>query len=90
MNTFNPWTIVGVAYPMTRAIAPAAFHLYQGRRYRVHMRNESDDLDPIHLHRHVLELTSIMGKQIVGVMKTWSCWASTRRSHSISWPMIRE
>ncbi len=66
---FNRWTINGVAYPMTGAMAPAAFHLHEGRRYRVHMRNESDDLHPIHLHRHVFELTNIMGKATAGVMK---------------------
>ncbi len=66
---FNRWTINGVAYPMTSAMAPPAFHLHEGRRYRIHMRNESDDLHPIHLHRHVFELTSIMGKPTAGVIK---------------------
>ena len=33
------------------------------------MRNESDDLHPIHLHRHIFELTNIMGKPTAGVMK---------------------
>jgi FtsP/CotA-like multicopper oxidase with cupredoxin domain len=66
---FNRWTINGVAYPMNSGTAPAAFHLHQGGRYRVHMRNASDDLHPIHLHRHVFELTSIMGKATAGVMK---------------------
>jgi FtsP/CotA-like multicopper oxidase with cupredoxin domain len=58
-----------VAYPMTNAMAPPAFHLREGRRYRVRMHNESDDLHPIHLHRHVFELTNIMGKATAGVMK---------------------
>jgi FtsP/CotA-like multicopper oxidase with cupredoxin domain len=66
---FNRWTINGVAYPMTGAMAPPAFHLHEGRRYRVRMRNESDDLHPIHLHRHSFELTNIMGKATAGVMK---------------------
>ena len=66
---FNRWTINGVAYPMTGTMATAAFHLHEGRRYRVHMRNQSDDLHPIHLHRHVFELTNIMGKTTAGVMK---------------------
>jgi FtsP/CotA-like multicopper oxidase with cupredoxin domain len=69
LEGFNRWTINGVAYPMTGAMAPAAFHLHEGHRYRVHMRNESDDVHPIHLHRHVFELTSIMGKPTAGVMK---------------------
>ena len=66
---FNRWTINGVAYPMANAVAPASFHLQQGRRYRIHMRNESDDLHPIHLHRHSFELTSIAGVSTAGVMK---------------------
>ena len=65
---FNRWTINGVAHPRG-AMGPAAFHLHPGRRYRVHMRNETDDLHPIHLHRHVFELTNIMGKATAGVMK---------------------
>ena len=69
LEGFNRWTINGVAYPMTGAMAPPAFHLQEGRRYRVHMRNASDDLHPIHLHRHVFELTNIMGKPTAGVMK---------------------
>jgi FtsP/CotA-like multicopper oxidase with cupredoxin domain len=69
LEGFNRWTINGVAYPMAGTMAPAVFHVHEGRRYRVHMRNESDDVHPIHLHRHVFELTSIMGKPTAGVMK---------------------
>jgi FtsP/CotA-like multicopper oxidase with cupredoxin domain len=66
---FNRWTINGEAYPMTSAMTTATFHVHEGRRYRVHMRNASDDVHPIHLHRHVFELTNIMGKATTGVMK---------------------
>jgi FtsP/CotA-like multicopper oxidase with cupredoxin domain len=71
---FNRWTINGVSYPgssspMTGEVAPAAFHLRQGRRYRIHMHNASDDIHPIHLHRHTFELTSLNGKPTSGVMK---------------------
>ena len=66
---FNRWTINGVAYPMSNTMAPASFHLKQGRRYRLHMRNESDDLHPIHLHRHSFELTNLAGTPTAGVMK---------------------
>ena len=66
---FNRWTINGVAYPMTGAMAPASFHLRQGRRYRIHMRNQSDDLHPVHLHRHSFELTSVAGIPTAGIMK---------------------
>ena len=55
---FNRRTINGAAYPMTRGIVPASFHLKQGKRYRLRMRNASDDIHPIHLHRHTFELTT--------------------------------
>jgi FtsP/CotA-like multicopper oxidase with cupredoxin domain len=66
---FNRWTINGVAYPMADEPAPASFHLKQGKRYRIRMRNASDDIHPIHLHRHSFELTSVAGKPTAGVMK---------------------
>jgi FtsP/CotA-like multicopper oxidase with cupredoxin domain len=69
MEGFNRWTINGIAYPMSNTIAPASFHLKQGSRYRIHMRNESDDVHPIHLHRHSFELTNIAGRATAGVMK---------------------
>jgi FtsP/CotA-like multicopper oxidase with cupredoxin domain len=66
---FNRWMINGVSYPMTGEMTPASFHLQQGKRYRIHMRNASDDIHPIHLHRHSFELTSLGGKPTSGVMK---------------------
>jgi len=66
---FNRWTINGVAYPMTGEVQPAAFHLKEGKRYRVRMRNASDDIHPIHLHRHSFELTKIFGKSSAGILK---------------------
>ncbi|MGA8557331.1 MAG: multicopper oxidase domain-containing protein [Candidatus Acidiferrales bacterium] len=66
---FNRWTINGVAYPMSNEMAPASFHLKQGKRCRIRMRNSSDDIHPIHLHRHSFELTGIAGKPLAGVFK---------------------
>jgi FtsP/CotA-like multicopper oxidase with cupredoxin domain len=66
---FNKWTINGVAYPMTDEIRPASFHLKQGKRYRIRMRNASDDIHPIHFHRHSFELTKISGKATSGILK---------------------
>jgi FtsP/CotA-like multicopper oxidase with cupredoxin domain len=65
---FNRWTINGVAYP-SGEMAPAAYHLKPGKRYRLRMRNASDDIHPIHLHRHSFELTRWGGKGTAGVMK---------------------
>jgi len=66
---FNRWTINGAAYPMTGEIAPASFHLKLDKRYRIRMRNASDDIHPIHLHRHSFEITKIFGKPTAGVFK---------------------
>jgi FtsP/CotA-like multicopper oxidase with cupredoxin domain len=68
LEGFNRWTINGVAYP-AQTMAPASFHLKERRRYRIHMRNASDDVHPIHLHRHTFELTNIAGTSTAGVMK---------------------
>jgi FtsP/CotA-like multicopper oxidase with cupredoxin domain len=66
---FNRWNINGAAYPMRNEMAPAAFHLKKGKRYRIRMRNASDDIHPIHLHRHSFELTSLAGKPTAGIWK---------------------
>jgi len=66
---FNRWTINGVAYPMTGESAAPAFHLKQGWRYRLRMRNASDDIHPIHLHRHSFEVTKIAGRATSGILK---------------------
>lgn len=69
---FNRWTINGVAFPNTRMsgeLVPATFHLKKGRRYRLRMRNASDDIHPIHLHRHSFELTNLAGTGTGGILK---------------------
>lgn len=64
---FNRWTINDVAFDM--ASMKPMFRLHRGRRYRLRMRNESDDIHPIHLHRHRFEITRIAGHPIAGVLK---------------------
>ena len=66
---FNQWRINGVSYSMSGKIAPVSFHLKQGNRYRIRMQNLSDDIHPIHLHRHTFELTSLAGEPTAGIMK---------------------
>ncbi len=46
-----------------------AYAIRQGRRYRLKFRNASDDIHPLHLHRHNFELTRVGGKPTSGVMK---------------------
>jgi len=64
---FNVWTINDVPFSEDRM--QPMFRITQGRRYRLLMRNASDDVHPIHLHRHSFELTKVAGQPISGVMK---------------------
>ncbi|HLI92085.1 MAG TPA: multicopper oxidase domain-containing protein, partial [Puia sp.] len=45
------------------------FRIKKGKRYRLHMRNASDDIHPMHLHRHSFELTRYAGKPTSGIFK---------------------
>jgi FtsP/CotA-like multicopper oxidase with cupredoxin domain len=67
LEGFNQWTINGVAFSMDKM--EPMFHIHEGRRYRLRMRNASDDIHPVHLHRHSFELTKIAGKSTAGVLK---------------------
>jgi FtsP/CotA-like multicopper oxidase with cupredoxin domain len=69
LEGFNQWTINGVAYPDTQMSSSAAFHLHEGKRYRIRMRNASDDIHPIHLHRHTFELARIAGQPTSSIFK---------------------
>jgi FtsP/CotA-like multicopper oxidase with cupredoxin domain len=64
---FNRWTINDVAFAENRM--NPLFHVKQGKRYRLRMRNASDDIHPIHLHRHSFELTRVAGQATSGVLK---------------------
>jgi FtsP/CotA-like multicopper oxidase with cupredoxin domain len=64
---FNRWTINGVAFAEDRM--QPMFRVQRGKRYRLRMRNASDDIHPIHLHRHSFELTRVAGQPSSGVIK---------------------
>ncbi len=66
-NGFNRWTLNGQAFSM-KTMTPM-FMLHQGKRYRLKFRNASDDIHPLHLHRHSFELIRIGGKPTSGVIK---------------------
>lgn len=72
-NGFNRWSINGVSFPdmaqMGATPVDSLFKLRQGRRYRLRMHNASDDIHPVHLHRHSFELTRIAGQPTSGVIK---------------------
>lgn len=61
---FNTWTVNGVPFEQSDPIT-----LHRGRRYRLLIRNQTDDAHPIHLHRHSFELVQVNGTPTGGVMK---------------------
>jgi FtsP/CotA-like multicopper oxidase with cupredoxin domain len=67
LKGFNQWTLNGEAFSMD-TMKPA-YTVHAGRRYRLKLRNASDDIHPLHLHRHSFELTRIGGKPTAGVIK---------------------
>ncbi len=64
---FNRWTINGAAF--SEEHMQPMFRLKQGKLYRLRMRNASDDIHPIHLHRHSFELKRVAGQPTSGVTK---------------------
>jgi FtsP/CotA-like multicopper oxidase with cupredoxin domain len=61
---FNLWLVNGKPYPHE-----SEFVLEAGTRYRLVMRNRTDDAHPMHLHRHLWELAEINGKKTAGIIK---------------------
>jgi FtsP/CotA-like multicopper oxidase with cupredoxin domain len=67
LEGFNQWTVNGEAFSM-ETMKPAV-PIHAGRRYRLRFRNASDDIHPLHLHRHSFELIRIGGRSTSGVIK---------------------
>jgi FtsP/CotA-like multicopper oxidase with cupredoxin domain len=61
---FNLWLVNGKPYPHERE-----FVLQKGERYRLTMRNRTDDAHPMHLHRHLWEVVEVNAKPTAGLMK---------------------
>jgi FtsP/CotA-like multicopper oxidase with cupredoxin domain len=61
---FNTFTVNGKPYPHDNE-----FVLHEGQRYRLTMRNRTDDGHPLHMHRHLWELVDINGKATSGLIK---------------------
>jgi FtsP/CotA-like multicopper oxidase with cupredoxin domain len=67
LNGFNQWTLNDEAFSM-ETMKPM-YKVHKGRRYRLKFRNASDDIHPLHLHRHSFELVRVGGKPTAGVLK---------------------
>lgn len=64
---FDRFMINGTAFSMENS--EPMFRIVRGRRYRLRLRNATDDTHPIHLHRHGFELSSIARQPTSGVTK---------------------
>jgi FtsP/CotA-like multicopper oxidase with cupredoxin domain len=64
---FTEFSINRVAFSMDKM--EPMFRLTRGKRYRLHMLNATDDVHPIHLHRHSFELTNVAGMPLSGPVK---------------------
>jgi len=61
---FNTFTVNGKSYPHENE-----FTLKSGARYRLILRNRTDDAHPLHLHRHQFELVDVNGQKCSGIIK---------------------
>ncbi|MFE9171879.1 multicopper oxidase family protein [Streptomyces kebangsaanensis] len=64
---FNVWTLNGVPFSMDTD--KPVLDIDRGRRYRMRFRNATDDIHPLHLHRHTFEVTHIAGTPTHGLDK---------------------
>ncbi|MDB5531930.1 MAG: multicopper oxidase, type 3 [Hyphomicrobiales bacterium] len=61
---FNRWTINGKSWPDSDPIV-----VEKGKRYRLVFQNDSGDMHPMHLHRHLFEIVRFAGKSTSGIIK---------------------
>ena len=61
---FNMWLVNGKPYPHQNELT-----LQKGVRYRLVMRNRTDDAHPMHMHRHLWEVKSVNDKPTAGLIK---------------------
>ena len=66
-NGFNVWTLN--AKPFDMDTNQPVYDIQLGKRYRIRLRNATDDIHPIHLHRHTFEITHVAGTPTAGLHK---------------------
>jgi FtsP/CotA-like multicopper oxidase with cupredoxin domain len=67
LDGFNQWRINDTPFSMEQQ--QPMFSLRQGARYRLRLRNATDDIHPVHLHRQSFEIVSVAGRPAGGVIK---------------------
>jgi FtsP/CotA-like multicopper oxidase with cupredoxin domain len=64
-NAFERWSLNGKSYdPMNRPT-----RLTKGKRHRLVFDNQTNDVHPLHLHRHNFELVKMSGQPTGGIFK---------------------
>ena len=63
-SKFDTWTINNQSWPKIDPLK-----VREGKRYRLVLRNGSGDQHPIHLHRHMFEVTRVGTKECSGLRK---------------------
>jgi FtsP/CotA-like multicopper oxidase with cupredoxin domain len=61
---FDHWTINGLSWPEAKEI-----QLKEGVRYRLIFDNQSNDIHPVHLHRHTFEVKNLNRRPVAGILK---------------------
>lgn len=64
---FNRWSINGTSF--SAADPRPLLRIRHGSRYRLKIRNTSDEILPLHLQRHRLEIVRIGGRPAAGILK---------------------
>ncbi|MEV7363532.1 multicopper oxidase family protein [Streptomyces sp. NPDC004166] len=64
---FNIWSLNGAPFDMS--VNEPVMDLAHGKRYRLRFRNATDDIHPLHLHRHTFEVSHIAGTPTHGLRK---------------------
>ncbi|MFJ9753290.1 multicopper oxidase family protein [Streptomyces sp. NPDC101149] len=64
---FNIWSLNGV--PFNMSTNDPVMDVVHGKRYRLRFHNATDDIHPLHLHRHTFEVTHIAGTPTHGLRK---------------------
>lgn len=64
---FNVWTTNGIPFSMNTN--NPVLQIERDKRYRLRLRNATDDIHPMHLHRHTFEVTNIAGSPTSGLKK---------------------
>lgn len=64
---FNTWSLNGA--PFNANAGEPAMEVELGKRYRLRFQNATDDIHPLHLHRHTFEVTHVAGTATHGLRK---------------------